>query len=165
MRKNIKIKVKKTRRGKRNSLKVIDKSLRFMGVNAGGLRPKLLTLKKVLSELKPSVFMVEETKFKEVGKLKLENYVIFEKVRKSRDGGGLAIGCIPELCPVWVKEGEDPVEALTINISVKKMRIRCCVAYGCQETDTHASIKPASKSPGQLVYLGTGGYYEMSRNI
>ena len=39
--------------------------------------------------------MVEETKFKEVGKLKLENYVIFEKVRKSRDGGGLAIGCIP----------------------------------------------------------------------
>ena len=66
-----------------------------MGVNAGGLRPKLLTLKKVLSELKPSVFMVEETKFKEVGKLKLENYVIFEKVRKSRDGGGLAIGCIP----------------------------------------------------------------------
>ena len=57
-----------------------------MGVNAAGLRPKLLTFKKVIDELKPSVFFIEESRFK------LENYVIFELVRQSRDqGGGLVL--------------------------------------------------------------------------
>ena len=37
--------------------------------------------------------------------------------------------------PVWVKEGEDEVEALSIEIFVKKMKIRCCVAYGFQENE------------------------------
>ena len=34
-----------------------------------------------------------------------------------------------------MREGEGPVEALSVNIFVKKFKIRCCVAYGCQETD------------------------------
>ena len=137
LRKDIKIKTKKHRRGRRKSSKIISKTLRLLGVNSAGLRPKLLTFKKVLNELKPSAFFLQETKFKEAGKLKLDDYVIFEKVRNSRDGGGLAFGCIPELTPVWVREGEDDnVEALSVNIFVKKFKIRCCVAYGCQETDT-----------------------------
>ena len=59
-----------------------------MGINAAGLRSKLLTFKKVINELQPSVFFIEETKFKDSGKLKIENYDIFELVRGSRDGGG-----------------------------------------------------------------------------
>ena len=66
-------------------------------MNAAGLKPKLLTFKKVLTELKPSVFFVQESKFKDEGKLKLDNYVIFELVRESRDGGGLVLGCVKEL--------------------------------------------------------------------
>ena len=90
----------------------------------------------MLSELKPSVFFVEETKFKDTGKFKLDNYLIFELVRKSRDGGGgLAIGCIKELKPTLVNEGDDQVEALSIDIFVKRMKIRCVAAYGCQESD------------------------------
>jgi hypothetical protein len=107
-----------------------------MGVNAAGLRPKVLTFKKTLSELQPSVFFVEETKLRDAGKLKLDNYVIFERVRENRDGGGgLALGCVKELKPVWVREGRDKVEALSVDIFVKEMKIRCCAAYGCQETD------------------------------
>ena len=69
--------------------------------------------------------------------MKIENYVIFEKVRsKKENGGGLAIGCIPELKPMWVREGDDLVEALSIDIFVKNMKIRCCVGYGCQEGDS-----------------------------
>ena len=56
-------------------------------------------------------------------------------VRKNRDGGGLALGCLKELRPVWVREGADNVEALSVEIFVKKMIIRCVVAYGCQEND------------------------------
>ena len=106
-----------------------------MGVNAAGLRPKLVTFKKILNELKPSVFLIEETKYKDEGKLKIENYIIFELVRKSRDGGGgLALGCIKELNPVWVGDGGNDVEALSVVISVREMKIRCCVAFGCQES-------------------------------
>ena len=62
---------RKLRRGKRRRTKNFVKTLRFLGVNSAGLKTKLLTFKKVLNELKPAVFFVEETKYKEVGKLKL----------------------------------------------------------------------------------------------
>jgi hypothetical protein len=100
------------------------------------LRPKLATFRKVIADVQPSVFFVEETKYKDSGKLKIENYTIFELVRKSRNGGGgLAIGCDKNLHPVWVREGGDEVEALSVEITAKGMKVRCCVAYGCQETD------------------------------
>ena len=136
MRKNLKLKVKKGRRGLRKGSKNVSKSLRFLGVNAAGLRPKLLTFKKALEELKPSVFLLEETKYKVAGKLKLNDYIIFEKLRENRDGGGLALGCIKELKPVWVRDGGDIAEALSVEIFVRKMKIRCCVGYGVQENDT-----------------------------
>ena len=56
-------------------------------------------------------------------------------VRKDRNGGGLALGVAVELQPAWVREGDDGVEALSVIISLKNMEIRCCVAYGCQETE------------------------------
>ena len=117
MRKQIKVlasKRIKTKRGKRKSLKQFNKSLRFLGVNAAGLKSKMMTFKKILQELKPSVFFVEETKMKEGGKLKLENYIIYELVRENRDGGGLALGVIKELNPAWVREGNYDVEALSV---------------------------------------------------
>ena len=48
----------------------------------------MTTFKKVLCELKPSIFFVEETKCKESGKLKFEKYSTFELVRNSSAGGG-----------------------------------------------------------------------------
>ena len=107
-----------------------------MGVNAAGIRPKIFTFKKVLAELKPSIFFIEETKYKEEGKLKLEDYHVFEKVRKNKDGGGgLALGCKKQLKPVWLREGQE-VEALSVEIFVSNKSIRCCGAYGVQENDT-----------------------------
>ena len=84
----------------------------------------------------PAVFVLEETKYKDVGKIKIPNYDIFELVRESRDGGGgLALGCLKELQAVWVREGNDQVEALSVEIFLRNMKIRCCVAYGCQENE------------------------------
>ena len=109
--------------------------MRFLGVNAAGLQSKLLSFKKVLSELQPSVFFVEETKSKHVGRIRLENYLIFEKIRQNRSGGGIALGCIKDLNPVLVREGEGDIETLSVEITVKNMKIRCCVGYGFQEND------------------------------
>ena len=71
--KTIKLYKPKVRRGKRSSAKRISKSLRFLGVNAAGLRSKLLTFRKVLADLKPSVFLIEESKCKNAGQLNLVN--------------------------------------------------------------------------------------------
>ena len=46
------------------------------------------------------------------------------------------MGCLKELNPVWVREGSDLVEALSVEIFIKNMKIRCCVAYGPQENST-----------------------------
>ena len=74
---------------------------------------------------------------KETGKLKFENFDVFELVRESQNGGGgLALGCVKDLQAAWVREGDDVVEALSVDIFVKKKKIRCCIAYGCQESDT-----------------------------
>ena len=51
-----------------------------MGFNSAGLQSQLFTFKKVLTELVPSVFFIQETRFKDVGHLKFDNYVIFEKI-------------------------------------------------------------------------------------
>ena len=107
-----------------------------MGVNCAGLRSKLVTFRKVMTELNPSVFFVQETKLKEQGKIRLNDYTIFEKLRKTRkNGGGLAIECKSELNPIWVREGDNDVETLSIDIFVKNLKIRCCTGYGCQEND------------------------------
>ena len=140
LRKQIKINIKKYkfkgRRGRRKSRKLFVKSLRLLGVNSAGLRPKLKTFKKIINDLKPSIFFIEETKYQDAGKLKLENYSVFELVRQSRDGGGgLALGCLRELHPAWVREGGDHVEALSVEVHLKHLNIRCCVAYGNQEND------------------------------
>ena len=126
----MKITTKKHRRGNRKGSKNVAKSLRFLGVNAAGIKSKQMAFEKVLDDLKPGVFFIEETKLKDSGKLKFENYIIFEKVRKNRDGGGgLAIGCLKDLHPVWIREGIDPVETLSINIFIqnKKNKMLCCL--------------------------------------
>ena len=149
----ISTKKKTGRRGKRKRIKSFTKSLRLLGVNAAGLRSKLSTFRKVLTKLKPSVFFVEETKYKDVGKLKFDNFVIFELVRKTIDGGGLALGCAKELQPVWLREGDDFVEVLSVEIFVKSMKIRCCIAYGCQENDSIDRKKAFWKYLDEDVHL------------
>ena len=126
---------KNIKRRKRKSSRNFSKSLRFLGVNANGLRSKLSTFRKVIAKLQPSVFFVEETKYQDAGKLKLDNFIIFELIRKNKSGRGLALGCAKELQPVWVREGNNQVEALSIEIFVRNMQIRCCIGYGPQEND------------------------------
>ena len=128
-RKDLKFKIIKNRRKRKNS-KQLSENLRFLGVNAAGLRPKMLTFKKVIKDLNPSVFSVQETKMKDEGKIKIDDYTIFEKIRKKKEnGGGIAIGCKEILKPVWVREGSDEVEALSIELFLKKFKIRFSTGY------------------------------------
>ena len=69
LRRDIKVPTKKkTRRGMRNRAKSFKKELRFLGVNSAGLRPKMFTFKNILSELKPSVFVLKRRSIRMKGK-------------------------------------------------------------------------------------------------
>ena len=88
-------------------------------------------------ELKPCVFFAQETKFREEGNIKLgDEYIVYELLRKNeKGGGGLALGCQQNLNPCLVSEGNEMVEAISVDIFIKNMKIRCCAAYGPQEND------------------------------
>ena len=51
------------------------------------MKSKILTFKKVLKDLNPSVFFIQETKYSETGQIKLgNNFIIFDK---TKEGVGL----------------------------------------------------------------------------
>ena len=54
-------------------MKLNVKSIRFLGVNAAGLKSKMTSFKKVINELNPAVFFLEETKYEDSGRLKIGN--------------------------------------------------------------------------------------------
>ena len=45
------------------------------------------------------------------------------------------IGVKNDLNPVWIRDGEERVEAMTIQVSVQNQKIRIINAYGPQEYD------------------------------
>ena len=140
-------------------------------MNAAGLKSKLSSFKKVIHDLQPSVFFIEETKYKEAGKLKIgDEFLIYELVRKSENGGGgLALGCLKDLNPCWVSEGNDQVEALSVNIFLKDIKIRCCVAYGPQESDNiekkEAFWEHLDKEVGEASKDGAGFILQCDGNL
>ena len=79
---------------------------------------------------------MQETKFRRNGKLKTENtskYHIYERIRKDKSGGGIAIGVEKDLDPVWISEGRSDVEILTVEINLSGFHVRCVCGYGPQE--------------------------------
>ena len=64
-----------------------------------------------------------------------EKYIIYELTRKNSGGGGLAIGIDKNLNPVWIDEGNDEVEVLTVEASADHFIFRCVAAYGPQDGD------------------------------
>ena len=130
----------KNRRSFKKNKSNAQSSLKMLGVNAAGLSNKLDSFNHLLETLTPSMFFVEESKMKQMGKIKTkssQNYQIFELLRKKSKGGGLAIGVIHELNPVWVGEGDDEVEVLSIVIKIQDISIRCVIGYGPQESDSN----------------------------
>ena len=81
------------KRNKRIQFHMTGKSVTFVGVNAAGITSKLHSFDKLLSDVKPTVWMMQETKrTNNHGKLtssNLKNYQIFELGRqKSKEMGG-----------------------------------------------------------------------------
>ena len=133
-----KVRSKNRRVHKRKNEKVVNRKLKLIGINSAGLSSKLDSFDKVLEDIQPGVFFIQESKMKRMGKINTENakkYQIYELLRKSEAGGGLALGVLNDLKPVWVGEGCGKTETLSVEITVQNFKIRCVNAYGPQEND------------------------------
>ena len=121
----------------RRSLKrnKVNKSLtiKLVGVNTAGISSKFPSFENLLKKLSPTIFFLQETKRKRPGNIKTEScskYQIFELLRKNTGGGGLATGVLKDLNPVLTYEGDDEVEIMVIEITVKDSKFRLINAYG-----------------------------------
>ena len=117
----------------------MNSKFKIVGTNSAGLTSKLHSFDKLLNDLKPSVFCLQETKMKTQSRIKTENsrnYTIYELLRKSSRGGGLAIGVHNDLNSAWVSEGDDDVELLVVEVESTNFPIRIVNAYGPQENDS-----------------------------
>ena len=84
----------------------------------------------------PSILFLQETKFPVPGKHNIDGYISYEHLRTEKvSGGGLYMAILTELSPALVRDGGDEVEAMTVDICVKKMQVSCTCAYGPQEKD------------------------------
>ena len=84
--------------------KNVNKSLKFslIGTNSAGLKAKMDSLQHVLQILNyPSCVTIQETKMSCPGKIKIEGYEIFEKIRNVH-GGGLLTAVKVSLDPVLI---------------------------------------------------------------
>ena len=128
------IKSHKNRRGYKRKYNVKN-SLKIVGANANGISSKLQSLSYIVTSLDPSIICLQETKVRNAGKVKINNYSVFELVRKNSAGGGLATIIKNDLEPVWISEGDDTVEMLVVELHIKNLSIRIINAYGPQECD------------------------------
>ena len=86
----------------------------------------------------PGVYFVQESKVPRKGKIKLSDYVIFERVRKVGCGGGLLTAVHKNLNPVSVDNDSDE-EVLVVQTEILDKKVRFINAYGPQEDETEQS--------------------------
>ena len=134
----------KTRRGQGSKKKNKKFNLKILGTNADGITAKKASLTNLLKNEKPTVFMIQETKLKTVGKLKINGFQIFETVRTNPNGGGgLALGISNEVdCePILITNGDDETEMIVVEANINGMPIRFFNGYGPQENTSESKAQ------------------------
>ena len=118
------------RRGrKRNKT---EKKMIFIGSNSAGLLNKVDSLKRNIKNFLPGAIFIQESKAKRKNKIKLDDYVIFEKLRKESGGGGLLTAVHRNLDPVSVGDGNEDDEVLVVEANLQSKKVRLMNAYGPQ---------------------------------
>ena len=135
--------VKGTRRKRKRKRNIVNsaeidknkrnKSIVIMGTNANGIKSKKESLFSLINLLQPSIITIQESFMKKPGQIKIPGYQIFEKVRETKNGGGLLSAITEDLEPVLVDYTDHESEMLSVQINVNDLKIRIINAYGPQE--------------------------------
>ena len=124
---------RKTKRGGRKHNKNKIEEITLFSTNAEGLKNKLPSLKTEIINSKLAIFTIQETHFRKKGSLKIEEFEIFESIRK-KPGGGTVIGAHKALNPVLIEVYEEDFELIVVEVKVAKKEIRIITGYGPQES-------------------------------
>ena len=125
--------LKKKKKVKRGGMKKKKQELVLFSTNAAGLKTKIQSLKNEINNISASIFTVQETHFAKKGKIKMENFTIFEAIRKKHNGGTI-IGVHNSLKPMLISEYCDEFELIVVEIAAGKQQIRIISGYGPQES-------------------------------
>ena len=79
------------------------KTINILNTNANGLKHKSEDLKNKVKYLNSSIFAVQETHFGKKGKFKMQDFHIFEAIRKNKEQGGSMLGIHMGLQPILIK--------------------------------------------------------------
>ena len=125
----------KTEKPHKNSKthKQTNQYVNILSTNAAGLKYKANDLKNKLKYFKSSIFSIQETHFPKKGRFKMDNFHIFEAIRKSKIKGGTMIGVHVDLQPILVREYSEQFELIVVEIKVAGSDIRIFSGYGPQE--------------------------------
>ena len=125
--------VKRGKGGQKSKSKYSKSSLTIVGNNVAGINGKIDSLNKLIEVLGPGVIMLQETKLYNQGKVKLPDFIIFEKLRKYAGGGGLMTAVHENLNPILIEEDDEETEILIVDIKYRNISIRTINCYGPQE--------------------------------
>ena len=119
----------------------------MVGINCNGLNSKWQSFDKIVHDLKPCVFFLQETKLppKQQFKSDTQEYVIFRPEREKSGGGGIALGVLQDFNPILIRMGSDTTEVISVKINVNKFEVRLIVGYGAQENDRQEKLHDLSQ--------------------
>ena len=108
-------------------------SLNVFSSNANGMKKKIDSLKYLIDHMNIGLFTLQETNFPKKGRIKINNFEIFEAIRK-KDGGGTMIGIHKSLQPVLIEEYSEDFELIVVEMKVDGKNICIISGYGPQES-------------------------------
>ena len=119
----------KVKRGMKNRKETV---LCMMSANAAQLKGKLNSFKNELKLSNSAIFTLQECHYATKGKVQIEDFEVFEAIRKKVKGGSM-IGVHKALKPVLIEEYSCDFELLVVEIQIANKDIRVITGYGPQE--------------------------------
>ena len=131
----------KVKRGGRKYKKYNSEILTMFSTNAAGLKCRLESFKDEIRKSNAAIFTIQESHFRKKGKLKINNYEIFEAIRKKQKGV-LMIGVHKSFNPMLINEYSEDFELLSVEFKVRNKEVRVISGYGPQESWTENERMP-----------------------
>ena len=100
----------------------------MFSANAEGLKPKTNSLKNELKVLNVAIFTIQENHHTKKGVCKMEEYEIFETIRKKQNGGTM-IGVNKSLNPILIKDYDQEFEMIVVEVKIQNKDIRIITGY------------------------------------
>ena len=109
-------------------------TLKLFSANCASLKNgKLVSLNAEIKSTEANIVTLQETHYKEKGKIKVnKKFTIFEAIRVKK-GGGTAIAVHEDLKPKLIEEHSDEFELVVVEIQTNEKSIRVMSGYGPQE--------------------------------